>query len=65
MKRVGSVPIERRTSSHAALGMMNTKDEHEAHQAPSRGNLGFPRTGRNIPIKAIRGERKGRLKKHA
>ena len=60
-----SVPIERRTSSHAPLGMKNTKDEHEAQKAPSHGQLGFPRTGRSIPIEVIRGERKGRQWKHA
>jgi hypothetical protein len=41
LKRGGSIPKERRMSSHAPLGMMNTQDEHEPHQAPNRGNLGF------------------------
>jgi hypothetical protein len=39
----GSFPIERTTSSHAPLKMMNTPDEHGAHQAPSRGMLPSPR----------------------
>jgi hypothetical protein len=33
LKRGGSIPKERRTSSHAPLGMMNTQDGHEPHQA--------------------------------
>jgi hypothetical protein len=60
LKREGSIPKERRTSSHAPLGMMNTQDEHEPHQAPNRGNSGFPWKGRNFPIEAVREERKGR-----
>jgi hypothetical protein len=40
--------------------MMSTPDEHEAHLAPSRGKLPSPRKRRDIQIKAIRGERKGR-----
>jgi hypothetical protein len=31
LKREGSILKERRTSSHAPLGMMNTQDEHEPH----------------------------------
>ena len=65
LKSDGSVLTERMTSSYGPLGIQNTKDEPEAQKAPSRGQLGFPRRGRDIPIKAIRGERKGRLKKHA
>jgi hypothetical protein len=60
LKRGGSIPKERRTSSHAPLGMMNTQDEHEPQQAPNCGNLGFPSKERNFPIEAIREERKGR-----
>ena len=60
LKRDGSFPIERTTSSHAPLGIKNTKDEHEAQKAPNRRNLVSLPTGRNIPIEAIRGERKGR-----
>ena len=65
LKRDGSIPIERMTSSHAPLGIKNTRDGYEAQKAPSRGRLGFPRRGRDIPIKAIRGERKRRLMMHA
>jgi hypothetical protein len=53
LKRGGS-------SSHAPLGMLNTQDEHEPHQAPNRGKSGFPSKGRNFPIEAAREERKGR-----
>jgi hypothetical protein len=53
-------PERERTSSHAPLGMMNTQDEHEPHQAPNRGNSSFPWKGRNFPIEAVREERKGR-----
>jgi hypothetical protein len=60
LKREGSIPKERRTSSHVPLGMMNIQDEHEPHQAPNRGNSGFPWKGRNFPIEAVREERKGR-----
>jgi hypothetical protein len=60
LKRGGSIPKERRTSSHAPLGMMKTHDKHEPHQAPNRGNSGFPSKGRNFPIEAIKEERKGR-----
>jgi hypothetical protein len=35
LKRGGSIPKERRTSSHAPLGMMNTQDKHEPHQVPN------------------------------
>jgi hypothetical protein len=42
VEREGSILKERRTSSHAPLGMMNTQDKHEPHQAPNRGNSGFP-----------------------
>jgi hypothetical protein len=60
LKREGSTPKERRTSSHAPLGMIITQDEHEPHQAPNRGNSGFPWKGRNFPIEAVREEKKGR-----
>jgi hypothetical protein len=60
LKREGSIPKERKTSSHAPLGMMNTQDEHEPHQAPNHGNSGFSWKGRNFPIEAVREERKGR-----
>jgi hypothetical protein len=53
-------PRQRRKSSHAPLGMISTQDEHELHQAPNRGKSGFPSKGRNIPIEAVREERKGR-----
>jgi hypothetical protein len=60
LKRGGSIPKERRTSSHAPLGMMNSQDEHRPHQAPNRGKSGFPSKGRNFSIEAIREERKER-----
>jgi hypothetical protein len=60
LKRGGSIPTERRTSSNTPLGMLNTHDEHKPYQAPNRGKLGFPSKGRNIPIEAVRGEMKGR-----
>jgi hypothetical protein len=60
LKRGSSIPKERRMSSHAPLGMMNTQDEHEPHQARNRGNSGFSSKGRNFSIEAIREERKGR-----
>jgi hypothetical protein len=60
LKRGGSIPKGRRMSSDVPLGMMNTQDEHEPHQAPNRGNSGFPSKGRNFPIEAFREERKGR-----
>jgi hypothetical protein len=60
LKRGGSIPKERRTSSHAPLGMMNTQEEHEPHQAPNRGKSGFPSNGRNFLIETVREERKGR-----
>jgi hypothetical protein len=60
LKRGGSIPKERRTSSHVPLGMMNTQDEHEPHQAPNRVNSGFPWKGRNFLIETVREERKGR-----
>ena len=65
LKRDGYVPTERMTSSHGPLGIKNTKDEHEAQKAPSRGQLGFPRRGRGIRIKAIRGEKIWRLRMRA
>jgi hypothetical protein len=62
LKRGGSTPKERRMSSHAPLGMgmMNTQDEHEPHQAPNCGKLGFPSKGINFLIEAAIEERKGR-----
>jgi hypothetical protein len=57
LKRGGSIPTERRTSSHAPLGILNTQDEHEPHQAPNRGKLGFLPKRRNISIEAIRGKK--------
>lgn len=60
LKRDGSFPIERTTSSHAPLGIRNTKGEHEAYQAPRRGCLHFPRKGRDFSIEAMREERKRR-----
>ena len=65
LKRDGSFPIERMTSSHAPLGIRNTTDGYEAYLAPSPRQLRFPSTGRNFLIEAIRGERKGRQWKHA
>ena len=53
LKSDGSVPIERMTSLHAPLGIKNTKDEHEAPQAPSRGHMGFPRKGKKFLIEVI------------
>jgi hypothetical protein len=60
LNRGGSIPKEIRMSSHAPLGMMNTQDEHEPHQAPNHGNSGFPSKGRNFLIEAVGEERKGR-----
>jgi hypothetical protein len=60
LKRGGSIPKERRTSSHAPLGMMNTQDGHEPHQALNHGNSGFPSERRKFSIEAVREERKGR-----
>ena len=60
LKRDGSVPIERMTSLHTPLGIKNTKDEHEAPQAPSRGHMGFPWKGKYFPIKVRRKEREAR-----
>src|SRR3954462_1679729 len=60
LKRDGSFPIERTTSSHAPSKIKNTQDEHEARQAPSVGKLPSLRKARNIQKKAIRGGRKGR-----
>jgi hypothetical protein len=57
LKRGSSVPKERRTSSHAPLGILNTQDEHEPYQVASRGVLGFLQKRRNIPIEAVRGKR--------
>jgi hypothetical protein len=59
LKRGGSIPKERRTSSHMPLGMMNIQDEHEPHQFLNRGNSGFLSKGRNFLIEAVREERKG------
>ena len=64
LERDGSSPTERMTSSHVPWEMQNTQDGYEPQKAPSHGRLGFPRTGRDIPIKAIRGERKRRLMMH-
>jgi hypothetical protein len=64
-KRECSVPTERTTSSHGPLGIKNTKGEPEAQKAPSLGQLGFPRRGRGIRIKAIRGEKIWRLRMRA
>ena len=60
LKRECRFPIERTTSSHAPLGIRNTKGEHEAYQAPRSGFLCSPRKGRDFLIEAIRGERKRR-----
>jgi hypothetical protein len=60
LKMGGSIPKERRASSHVPFGMMNTQDEHEPYQASNCGNLGFSSKGRNFPIEVVREERKGR-----
>jgi hypothetical protein len=65
LERDGSSPTERMTSSHGPWEMQNTQDGYEPQQARSHGRLGFPRTGRDIPIKAIRGERRRRLMRNA
>jgi hypothetical protein len=48
-RKGGSIPTERRTSYQRPSGILNTLDEHEAHQAPFRGFMGFPAT---VVIKA-------------
>jgi hypothetical protein len=58
LKRGDSIPIDKRMSSHAPLGIQNTQDEHEPHQGPNGGKLGFLPKRRNIPIEAVRGKRK-------
>ena len=65
LERDGSSPTEIMTSSHWPWEMQNTQDGYEPQKARSHGRLGFPRTGRDIPIEAIRGERKRRLMRNA
>ena len=49
LKRDGSFMIERTTSSHAPLGMMNTKGEHEAYQDPPPWMLAFSDERKRFP----------------
>jgi len=65
LERDGSSPIEIMTSSHGPWELQNTQDGYEPQKARSHGRLGFPRTGRDIPIEAIRGERKRKPMRNA
>ena len=66
LERDGSSPTEIMTSSHGPWELQNTQDGYEPQKADRcHGRLGFPRTRRDIPIEAIRGERRRRLLKNA
>jgi hypothetical protein len=61
LERDGSSPTEKMTSSHGPWELQNTEDGYEPQKARCHGRLGFRRTRRDIPIEAIRGERRRRL----
>src|SRR3990170_1292418 len=56
-RKGGSIPTKRRMSCQRPLGILNTLDEHEAHQAPFRGSMGLPTAE---PLIEAEGERRQR-----
>ena len=54
----GSIPTERIMCCHMPSGILNTPDEHEAHQDPFRGSMGFPRA---VVIEAEGKEERGSI----
>jgi hypothetical protein len=57
-KKGGSFPTERRTSCQRPSGILNTLDEHEAHQAPFHGSMGLLTAEPLIEAKTERRKRK-------